>query len=353
MHLGNTAHCMHPASLDGSRPTIDPRAAIRLLKIQQVIRFWCRNHGMLPGARRSPKKPNPRRNRVAPSPPRRISSRKRRHALLRAGQINGRLCGGARPSRPSVSTMEQRPPHLEYAPAAPRRWGLWIRRGIVVAVTVATLAAVVTGALYAGSTLYWRARVRTRLEYLASYQGPPDRIVYDDDRERMDSLLRQPNYDHFPGNLNNDTPRRYAYYDELGGRGVNIGVNRRGHAVLFLHRLKDASGNLAVVEVYLDPWDTLGTWDKDPARRVWVLGAGIAQGYGERDWLTLSNVASYAGLLPFEIDDPRPLRIFAGQPDRADPSRFSIRYELGSTRGTIHGQLLDAGTVQLRAAAAN
>jgi hypothetical protein len=41
-------------------------------------------------------------------------------------------------------------------------------------------------------------------------------------------------------------------------------------------------------------------------------------------------------------------RFYAGQLDPADPSRFTIDYEVDGTRGKIHGRLRDDGTVELK-----
>jgi hypothetical protein len=46
--------------------------------------------------------------------------------------------------------------------------------------------------------------------------------------------------------------------------------------------------------------------------------------------------------------DPKGLfRFYAGQPDRADPSRFTFDYEVDGQRGTVRGRLLADGTVEL------
>jgi hypothetical protein len=194
----------------------------------------------------------------------------------------------------------------------------------------------------------WRARMAARIEQLGRYTAPADRVVYDDDPARMRELLGHPNYDYFPGNWETTTPR-YVYFDDLGGRGANIGVNPRGHAVLFLHHLRDQAGQTAVVEVFLDPWDQLGQWDRPGARRVWNLGAGVVVpvGYARYDMLQLDGDATYADVLPFSIDDPRSLRIFAGQPGQHDHSRFTIRYEIGSEHGVVEGRLAEGGRVEL------
>jgi hypothetical protein len=44
------------------------------------------------------------------------------------------------------------------------------------------------------------------------------------------------------------------------------------------------------------------------------------------------------------------LQLFAGQPDPADPARFTIPYDLDGQRGTISGRLLGSGGVELKIA---
>jgi hypothetical protein len=46
-------------------------------------------------------------------------------------------------------------------------------------------------------------------------------------------------------------------------------------------------------------------------------------------------------------DVKTPVRFFVGQPDPADPSRFTIDYAFGDATGTLVGQLHDDGTVSL------
>lgn len=43
----------------------------------------------------------------------------------------------------------------------------------------------------------------------------------------------------------------------------------------------------------------------------------------------------------------KPLRLYAGQPDPIDPSRFTIRYDLDGQQGTIEGWVDERGGVSL------
>jgi hypothetical protein len=48
------------------------------------------------------------------------------------------------------------------------------------------------------------------------------------------------------------------------------------------------------------------------------------------------------------VDPIDRFRFYAGQLDPADPSHFTIKYDLDAATGTIHGRLKDDGTVDLR-----
>ena len=49
----------------------------------------------------------------------------------------------------------------------------------------------------------------------------------------------------------------------------------------------------------------------------------------------------------FRIDAPYTYRFYAGQPDPADPSRFTIDYDVNGKRGTLRGRLTRDDTIEL------
>jgi len=53
----------------------------------------------------------------------------------------------------------------------------------------------------------------------------------------------------------------------------------------------------------------------------------------------------------FDLKMPDVFRFYAGQPDPADPSHFTIDYDLNGQRGTIHGYLRNDDSIQLKPAA--
>jgi hypothetical protein len=58
-------------------------------------------------------------------------------------------------------------------------------------------------------------------------------------------------------------------------------------------------------------------------------------------------VREETSILDFMLPEDASLRLFAGEADEADLSRFVIPYELGGERGNIHGQLQGDGSVRL------
>jgi hypothetical protein len=111
----------------------------------------------------------------------------------------------------------------------------------------------------------------------------------------------------------------------------------QSHGVLYLHRSRDSSGaeRLIVVELSYRQHYQLGfdCWDLLTANPVRAMGLGAND---------------YTFPMPFDAAD-KPLRLYAGQPDPNDPSRFTIRYDLDGQPGTIEGWVNEHGTVSLAA----
>jgi hypothetical protein len=71
--------------------------------------------------------------------------------------------------------------------------------------------------------------------------------------------------------------------------------------------------------------------DTTPTPAAWVFtpGAGTAGGQ-------------------VKLEQRNRLRVFAGQPDATDPSRFTIAYDVDGTPGILRGRLKDDDTIELR-----
>ncbi|HET6249791.1 MAG TPA: hypothetical protein VFE47_19025 [Tepidisphaeraceae bacterium] len=100
--------------------------------------------------------------------------------------------------------------------------------------------------------------------------------------------------------------------------------------VVFLHERSTGKHRpqLVVIVFYgSDSWN----WD-------WQLSVSV---YGPDGSWKSSTDTSVEGI------DPDSLHLFAGQPDPADQSHFTIGYEIEGQKGFIDGRLLDDGSVKM------
>lgn len=220
---------------------------------------------------------------------------------------------------------------LSYAPPPPGRRRRRARRVGLVLLAV--------GIAFAG----WRwgpaARDRAGLLYwqhrCATYAPPADQIVYASGPTDVAALKPDPAYVVQPFGPPTGAPvaaRRppdcFDRYPPAEAMAVSSSIPPG--PVLFLHERRTPGGERRIVVVRLYPVS-------------WVP--------------IVSHTIGPAGLWAGPTVDPRPgistaffyttdptrhrLRIFAGQPDPADLSRFTIAYELDGQPGTVLGQLTD------------
>jgi hypothetical protein len=71
--------------------------------------------------------------------------------------------------------------------------------------------------------------------------------------------------------------------------------------------------------------------DGNPPEAAWVFTPGAGGAPGQ-----------------VKMEQRNRLRVFAGQPDPADPSRFTIAYDVDGTPGVLTGRLKDDDTIELR-----
>lgn len=179
---------------------------------------------------------------------------------------------------------------------------------------------------------YWQSRC-------LAYAAPPDQVVYEEIAGRLPGQAWPWNGysvgDGTPMNgVRNHGARHFIPTPWIKYRGYTF-----DRAVLFLHERTTPGGvrHLVVVEClprgrwfdgvinWLDPWAVKPVgWLREPPTWRHNTSGGM---YGR----------------PFPPPDT--VRFFAGQPDPADASHFTIRVESqgpsGPVRGTIHGWLLD------------
>jgi hypothetical protein len=223
---------------------------------------------------------------------------------------------------------------LEYASrrnCLRRRW----RRLVLMALLVFMLAA----GLWYRHDIDWAVRrgwlLRAQRQCL-NFEALPTRVVYEEDAARAHELLFQRGYR--PARLDGGGqrvgamwwPKEVSNYPEAS-RHFSAG----DAALLFLHERKTASGRAVLV-----------------CAMAWMdrTGSGPVVRFGVRvvtpaTWH--SDPQTAGGLLAFPIDVVRyyertPLRMYGGQPDAADSSRFTVEYELNGHRGLLVARVKDA-----------
>lgn len=248
--------------------------------------------------------------------------------------------------------MARATPLLDYAPAPParpRQWRRSVRFWAPAAALVLTLLLRPIWSPWASEGLY-----RLEVEYwewrCLTYAPPPDQVVYEDDPVRVAQLLSDP--DEY------ERPIRYGWpapnvalrrvhcverYHELTRRA---GTNRyayRDTPIVFLGRRRPADGPARVVRVeYFYP-QYIPDDDNPPALRVRVEHPDeVLGGWGGG---SISFRLAHAN---GPLDETRRVRMFAGQADPHDASRFVIRYEVDGEPGTFAVELGPGRHVFLR-----
>jgi hypothetical protein len=207
----------------------------------------------------------------------------------------------------------------------------------------ATLVILLLGAIIAGGwcrhSITWAVRrgllLRAQRQCL-DFNAQPGRVVYEEDVARASELLKQPDYR--PTKLGPDGqrigaawwPAEIRNYPEAslwpnGGAGEE--------ALLFLHERKTASGQSVLVSVK--------AWMDRRLRRVQFGSRAVSLATWNSDSQTVGGLHGGA----FEISDyyeRTPLRIYAGNLDPADASRFTVEYELNGLRGVLKGRVKDS-----------
>jgi hypothetical protein len=168
--------------------------------------------------------------------------------------------------------------------------------------------------------LYWQRRC-------ATYAPPADQVEFDNDPARVAALGATGDYhllphsDGPPGSraASRKPPREWTEICRLSGWNVQSPPG----PVLFLHQLRNEKGEERIVVVEYTPNSWVPVWITVVTPGGLLAGASLIR-------------QSPGWVFPA---DSQSLRIFAGQPDPADPSRFSIRYEADGRTGTAEGTL--------------
>lgn len=115
---------------------------------------------------------------------------------------------------------------------------------------------------------------------------------------------------------------------------------------VFVHQRISPSGNVRLVVVNLSASEALRISEYSTALSVSLgfVPQVVAPATLCRDPVEVTAAKRSTGLGTLSY---RRVRVFAGQRDPADPSRFTITYEVDDDRGCIEGRLLDNDTIEL------
>jgi hypothetical protein len=233
------------------------------------------------------------------------------------------------------------PPQLHYAPASPGFSRLHRR-----------LLYLTTAAVLIASSYFWLPVLKLRAQLLywqhrcMTYTAGPDAVVYDDLREAKSPV---------PQSVSGVVPQPWARFYAL-----HSPPGFRSKATLFLHRRvrPDGAERLVAVDLFLVPSSPQSiaaaavrvfepgsltrvprtSSSPNPSANFSLIGGAH----------TVTSDVFYTPTVQPKATPPMSLRFFAGQPDPADPSHFTIDYEDPAGRHTLDGWLQNDDTVLLQ-----
>jgi len=199
--------------------------------------------------------------------------------------------------------------HIDYAPALPRYRRKAVRRALA---PVLLVAVVLPLGWKAGPPTLQRVRLLYWQRQAMNYTLPPDQVVYD---EATGVISFAKPWEHF-----------YQLFSPPG---------RILAGTLFLHERRNSRGQacLVAVEEFMLVWRT-------PEIRVCVIRPG---GAFTRP-IQVTDELQFLGLRSMPSDR---VRCYAGQPDPADPSHFTVKCQVKDRSIAVDGWLQDDDTVKL------
>ncbi len=270
----------------------------------------------------------------------------------------------AMPQETEISSIVAAVPSLEYAATAQvgRGRAKRLAKGLFVA------ALILTNFYFAVTKWGGCACLQTHMlicqRRCAHYSEPPDRVIFDNDPSRGTALLAQVSYGSATAaQLFNRSPA-FAVYLRTGEtfqvfadacKAVEQqqipGAWQLTFAIpdlsaddgwtLFMRERRSAAGDkrLVVVRGNLDNSDPeLLTLVPRSIQSASLTGMPVLRELGELESLPMFPRGGTHQLL----------RLFAGQPDPVNASRFTMEYETPDGRGTVEGILGDEGAVTLK-----
>jgi hypothetical protein len=213
-----------------------------------------------------------------------------------------------------------RPPQLGHAPPPPLVQRARFRRWLA----LAGVALAILSALWWAPPLWRNARAVYWQRRCVAYTAPPEHIVLD--------VVEDGPFDA------ETVPAWREFYPFI----AHAPARQFGQPVLFLHGRRPRAGGEQLVAVELASGNfrrgevEFTTWTPTAAGLTRRPEVGMG---GDR-----IRVPGLKGA--------KHLRFFAGQPDRADASRFTIAFEVDGRKGVIEGTFEESGAVELRVRAA-
>jgi hypothetical protein len=235
------------------------------------------------------------------------------------------------------------PARLEYArPQAPGwRRRLWWITPLALAAAIGTIYLITTWAV----PTFERWQDLRRQKRLMEYRAPADQIVFDTNPARAAQLVaRSADYTLFPDPGHPPSITGVVHLPpQWRSRPSGIGSMNSSNGLVFLHARTSPGGKQRLVAVECDHRLTLQLSQGKLAPAIRLSAHSVRIGtLRQRASNALSS--STSRLIPNTVD----FRLFAGQPDPADASHFTIEYEAARARGTIDGWLNDDDTITLR-----
>jgi hypothetical protein len=172
----------------------------------------------------------------------------------------------------------------------------------------------------------WKRLLDRQANY-TEYAAPADRVVYCEDPAAAGRLAAS---DTHYRRLGTST----CYVADLGERVPGIHLTRNGGPILFLHGRQSPGGTVRLVEVSIMSLDDA---------EILCIDEFVPISANQRDAYQSRQSDVVVRRWPAQH-----MTILAGQPDRADPSHFTIAYRLEDQPGTIDGWLSDDGSVRVQ-----
>ena len=223
---------------------------------------------------------------------------------------------------------------LEYAPAPPS--GPRLRAALRRAALAVLFCATVFGAAAAGPRLLRAARYRVRVDAIErqclGYQNPSDPVVYEEDpaaAARLAAKTGGPAPGHYVQSQNGDGPAATWWVAApLAALKSTLSLPSASGATVFLGALTDGDGRRRLVSVEAVPRYAVNGFMGFTVREFEpASGRGPLAQASQMDWWCDSSG------IPGQS-----IRVFAGKPDPADPSRFTFDFEVDGRRGTFEGR---------------